>query len=80
MGEALKNEAKKESRVERIERLKADWTESEKVILFRRSVRLYQKEQVPEFMLRRILEAGSFAPTAAKAATDSNKPLRKSKV
>jgi nitroreductase len=53
------------SREERIERLKIDFTETEKVILSRRSVRLYKKEQVPEFMVKRVLEAGRFAPSAA---------------
>jgi len=42
----------------------AEWTETEKVILARRSVRLFKKEQVPEHMIRRILEAGRFAPSA----------------
>ena len=48
-----------------LEKLKKDFTETEKVILSRRSVRLYKKEQVPEFMIKRILEAGRFAPSAA---------------
>ncbi len=48
-----------------LEKLKKDFTETEKVILSRRSVRLYKKEQVPEFMVKRILEAGRFAPSAA---------------
>jgi nitroreductase len=47
-----------------LERLKKDFTETEKVILSRRSVRQYKKEQVPEFMVKRILEAGRFAPSA----------------
>jgi nitroreductase len=55
------------SREESIERLKFDFTETEKVILSRRSVRLYKKEQVPEFMVRRILEAGRFAPSAGNS-------------
>jgi len=41
-----------------------DWTETEKVILSRRSVRLYKDQQVPEDLVRRILEAGRFAPSA----------------
>ena len=53
----------KEERANRIERLRTDFTETEKVILNRRSVRLYTKEAVPEFMVKRILEAGRFAPT-----------------
>lgn len=40
------------------------WTETELVILRRRSTRVYQKKQVPENLVRRILEAGRFAPTA----------------
>jgi nitroreductase/NAD-dependent dihydropyrimidine dehydrogenase PreA subunit len=47
-----------------IDRLKGGHTETEKIILSRRSVRQYKKEQVPEFMVRRILEAGRFAPSA----------------
>jgi nitroreductase len=50
--------------MESLERLKGEFTETEKVILKRRSVRLYKKEQVPEFMVKRILEAGRFAPSA----------------
>lgn len=40
------------------------WNPVEKVILERRSVRLYQEKQVPEKTVRRILEAGRFAPSA----------------
>jgi len=47
-----------------IDRLRTAFTETEEVILKRRSVRVYKKKQVPEFMLRRILEAGRFAPSA----------------
>ena len=58
----LDQELKKEAtRFEQLERVR---TETEEVILKRRSVRLYRKEQVPEFMIRRILEAGRFAPSA----------------
>ena len=46
------------------EELKNEYTETEKVMLRRRSVRAYRKKQVPEFMIRRILEAGRFAPSA----------------
>ena len=49
---------------EKIEDLKQQWTETERVILARRSVRNFKKEQVPAFMVRRILEAGRFAPSA----------------
>jgi nitroreductase len=41
-----------------------DWNETEKVILTRRSVRLYKDEQVPAELIKRILEAGRFAPAA----------------
>ena len=40
------------------------WTETELVILRRRSTRVFQKKQVPENLVRRILEAGRFAPSA----------------
>jgi nitroreductase len=53
--------------VDNLERLQREFTDTEKVILSRRSVRLYKKEQVPEFMVRRVLEAGRFAPSAGNA-------------
>jgi nitroreductase len=56
--------AKKMSKAEKLERLKKGFTETERIILSRRSVRLYTKEQVPEFMVKRLLEAGRFAPSA----------------
>ena len=62
-----KQKSKKDAKAEAIERLRKDWTETEKVILRRRSVRLYKKEQVPEFMVKRILEAGRFAPSAGNS-------------
>ena len=42
-------------------------TDTERVILTRRSVRHYQKKQVPEEMIQRILEAGRFAPSAGNS-------------
>jgi nitroreductase len=39
-------------------------TETERVIFKRRSVRLYRKKQVPEEMVRRVIEAGRYAPSA----------------
>ena len=52
-------------KVEQIaEKWQKEWTETEEVILKRRSVRAYKKEQVPEFMIKRILEAGRFSPSA----------------
>ncbi len=39
------------------------WTETELVLLRRRSTRYFKKKQVPEDLVRRILEAGRFAPT-----------------
>ncbi len=41
-----------------------DFTNTEKVMLARRSVRNYKKKQVPEPLVRRILECGRFAPSA----------------
>lgn len=39
------------------------WTPVEKVIMERRSVRNFKKTPVPETLIRRILEAGRFAPS-----------------
>ena len=61
---AIPEKSVRMTQAEKIERLKAQWTETERVILRRRSVRLYKKAQVPEFMVKRILEAGRFAPSA----------------
>ncbi|MCX5849809.1 MAG: nitroreductase [Deltaproteobacteria bacterium] len=41
-----------------------DWTEVEKTIFQRRSVRWYKSDQVPENLVRRVLEAGRYAPSA----------------
>ncbi len=41
-----------------------DWNPMERVILERRSVRKYKDKQVPENLVRRVLEAGRFAPSA----------------
>ncbi len=40
-----------------------EWNNTEKLILARRSTRVYQKKQVPEQMVRRILECGRYAPS-----------------
>jgi nitroreductase len=61
---AKEMEMVEKNRMDSLEKLKKDFTETEKVILRRRSVRQYKKEQVPEFMVKRILEAGRFAPSA----------------
>ena len=45
----------------------AAFTAVEEVILRRRSVRFYSKRPVPEYLVRRILEAGRFAPSAGNA-------------
>jgi nitroreductase len=45
----------------------ASFNEVEDVIYRRRSVRFYKKKQVPEYLVRRILEAGRFAPSAGNA-------------
>jgi len=39
-------------------------TETERVIYKRRSVRLYSKKQVPSELIKRVIEAGRFAPSA----------------
>ncbi len=44
-----------------------DWNPVERVILERRSVRKYKDKQVPEALVRRILEAGRFAPSAGNS-------------
>lgn len=44
-----------------------DWNAVEKVIMERRSVRKYKDKQVPEKLVRRILEAGRFAPSAGNS-------------
>jgi nitroreductase len=43
------------------------WTEVEESIFKRRSVRWYKSDQVPEHLVRRILEAGRFAPSAGNS-------------
>ncbi|MBF0100204.1 MAG: nitroreductase family protein [Desulfobacterales bacterium] len=43
------------------------WTDVEKVIFQRRSIRAFKKDPLPDFMIRRILEAGRFAPSAGNA-------------
>jgi nitroreductase len=45
-----------------------NWNPVEKVILERRSIRLFkQKKPLPDSMIRRILEAGRFAPSAGNS-------------
>jgi len=41
----------------------AEWTETERIIMERRSVRHYKSNPVPETMIRRVIEAGRFAPS-----------------
>ncbi len=41
-----------------------EWTEVEKTIFNRRSVRKFQDKPVPEPLIRRVIEAGRFAPTS----------------
>jgi nitroreductase len=43
------------------------WTEVEQVIFRRRSTRAFKKEPLPDHMIRRILEAGRYAPSAGNA-------------
>jgi alkylation response protein AidB-like acyl-CoA dehydrogenase/nitroreductase/NAD-dependent dihydropyrimidine dehydrogenase PreA subunit len=42
----------------------AEWTEVEKTMIERRSVRNFKDDPVPEPLIRRVLEAGRFAPSA----------------
>jgi len=42
---------------------KAEWTEVEKLIFERRSVRNFKPDPVPETLVRRVIEAGRFAPS-----------------
>jgi nitroreductase len=42
----------------------AEWNPFEKLLLERRSVRNFKSKPVPEALLRRVLEAGRFAPSA----------------
>ncbi len=42
-----------------------EWTALEKAVLNRRSVRNFKEKPVPEHLVRRVLEAGRFAPSAA---------------
>jgi len=44
-----------------------DWNPVERLILERRSVRSFKDKQVPEYMVRRMLEAARFAPSAGNA-------------
>jgi nitroreductase len=45
----------------------AEWTEVERIIMNRRSVRNYKKDPIPDPLIRRILEAGRFGPSAGNA-------------
>ncbi len=42
----------------------SQWTEIERLIMNRRSVRNFKEDPVPEPLIRRVLEAGRFAPSA----------------
>jgi len=44
-----------------------DFNFLEEVIYARRSVRFYKKDQVPEYLVRRVLETGRYAPSAGNA-------------
>lgn len=45
----------------------SQWTPVESVIFNRRSIRAFKKDPLPDFVIRRILEAGRFAPSAGNA-------------
>jgi len=44
--------------------IESQLTDVEKVIYRRRSVRVYKKDPVPKELIKRVLEAGRFAPSA----------------
>ena len=44
-----------------------EWNPVEKVILERRSIRNFKNKTVPDNLIKRVLEAGRFAPTAGNA-------------
>lgn len=44
-----------------------NWNPVEKVIFERRSIRVFKKEPLPRGVIRRILEAGRFAPSAGNS-------------
>ena len=44
-----------------------EWNAIERIVLRRRSVRNFKKKPVPEHLIRRILEAGRFAPSAGNS-------------
>jgi len=68
MAEANPNEEQKAKRI-RPPESGAPFNAVEDIIYRRRSVRFYLEKQVPEYLLRRILEAGRFAPSAGNAQT-----------
>ncbi len=43
------------------------WNSVEKIIFERRSIRAFKSNPLPDSMIRRILEAGRFAPSAGNA-------------
>ncbi len=45
----------------------SEWTPVEEVIFNRRSTRAFMKQPIPDFMIRRILEAGRYAPSAGNS-------------
>ncbi len=48
----------------KFEEYEKELTDTEKVIYKRRSTRLYKKQQVPPKLVKRVIEAGRFAPSA----------------
>ncbi len=62
----------KDAKVEELSPLRTykpgmNWNPVEKIILERRSTRAFKSEPLPDGMIRRILEAGRFAPSAGNA-------------
>ena len=61
-----KNKAESQKKPSSLPDLSA-WTAVEEVILTRRSTRAFKKDPLPDFMIRRILEAGRYAPSAGNS-------------
>ena len=67
--QALKQNQKSEGTPKARVRDLTSWTPVEEVILNRRSIRAFKSKPLPDFMIRRILEAGRYAPSAGNAQT-----------
>ena len=69
---AVETKEGKQDRGELLKRLEENFTETEKVILSRRSIRWYKKDQVPEFMVKRIWRQAGLRRLRATASRGSS--------